>query len=358
MASQVPKVRRFVEAMKRVYGPFDEIPQEDLATWTAPPQPGNAGHKGRYLWTDAFGVVNFVTLYSETQKTRYLDLAKGLVKSVHDVLGRTRDGGSRLPGATDEEPLKGGLRIGKLEDSEPDCDGQYHHYLTLWMYALNRLSIAAKEAVYNDLAIQLAKAIHPRFLVDSHGGQSMVWKISMDMSQPLTGTKGHLDNATGSAIFQLLQSTAKHFSQEDVILEAEIDQYRGMMARDGPLHAATDMLDLGMSLWISHLDADAAWSYELSRDALHIARRTFLQEEIGPLSRSIHQRLAFRDFGACLGAKCYDDDFLTSSADLVVEEWEKVMYKSTPQDLMAITLVMYAGALIPGAFRTGYPDKE
>ena len=40
-------------------------------------------------------------------------LAKNLVRKVHDIQGRTRDGKSRLPGATDENPLGGGLRIGK-----------------------------------------------------------------------------------------------------------------------------------------------------------------------------------------------------------------------------------------------------
>jgi hypothetical protein len=152
---------RFLEAMSGVYGP---LPPGDSSTWEPPPKAG--GFKGRYLWTDAFGVVNFLTLYKETGDDTYLSLAKNLAQKVHDVQGRTRDGKSRLPGATDENPLGGGLRIGKEDATGSDCDGQYHHYLTLWMFALNRLSLAANDPSYNTQAISLAKAIHPRFFVD------------------------------------------------------------------------------------------------------------------------------------------------------------------------------------------------
>lgn len=57
----------------------------------------------------------------------------------------------------------GRLRIGKLMQEGSNSDGQYHHYLTLWMFALNRLSISAKDKEYNRKVITLAKAIHPHF---------------------------------------------------------------------------------------------------------------------------------------------------------------------------------------------------
>ena len=47
-----------------------------------------------------------------------MEQALALVEDVYKVLGRKR-----------------GLRIGE----EPDRDGQYYHYLTKWMYALNQL---------------------------------------------------------------------------------------------------------------------------------------------------------------------------------------------------------------------------
>ena len=69
----------------------------------------------RYLWTDAFGVVLLVSLYEEFGVDSYLDDAENLVADVQRVLGR---------------PL--GIRIGE----EPDRDGQYFHYLAMWLYAL------------------------------------------------------------------------------------------------------------------------------------------------------------------------------------------------------------------------------
>lgn len=112
--------------------------------YTAP----NTGQQSRYLWTDAFGVCNFITLARETGDGRYLDQADALIHDVHETLGRERDGKKRLPHATDAEPLKGmhlslslitshcmyitgGLRIGKVHaEGHPDGDGQYFHYLT------------------------------------------------------------------------------------------------------------------------------------------------------------------------------------------------------------------------------------
>jgi hypothetical protein len=126
------------------------------------PPPLTDGHRGRHLWTDAFGVFNFITLSKETSQPHYLNLAATLVETVHDVLGRTRDLSARLPGATNASPLAGGLRIGKEAAIGTDQDGQYHHYLTLWMMALNRLSIASGDRKYNDQAVHQRETSLPR----------------------------------------------------------------------------------------------------------------------------------------------------------------------------------------------------
>ena len=44
----------------------------------------------RYLWTDAFGLVLYVSLFRETGERRWLDQAKWLVDEVDRVLGRPR----------------------------------------------------------------------------------------------------------------------------------------------------------------------------------------------------------------------------------------------------------------------------
>ena len=73
----------------------------------------------RYTWTDAFGVVLLVSLYAELGKRRFLDEAEWVVSDVDRVLGRPR-----------------GIRIGEA----PDRDGQYFHYLAMWLYALSVLA--------------------------------------------------------------------------------------------------------------------------------------------------------------------------------------------------------------------------
>ncbi|KAK7965099.1 hypothetical protein PG988_010103 [Apiospora saccharicola] len=368
MASQPERLRRFKAAMEKVYGNFD-----DIANWSVPPLPGNSGHRGRYLWTDAFGVVNLVSLHYATGEERYLEAAARLVQAVHDTLGRTRDGSSRLPGASDAEPLKGGLRIGKVDEAGPDGDGQYHHYLTLWMFALSCLAVASEDTRYNYLATQLAEAIHPRFVVQKNDGieepmLSMVWKISNDMSRPLSRSKGHLDDVTGYVIFERLDSVARRFGQqkdEHPFLRAEIERYWSMMTRSRPLQSSADMLDLGMSLWIAQFHSRRGDGADLLRElGTHgnsIARRIFVEQKNRPyslLQKSAGRRLAFRELGACLGIKCYakDDADLVASADTLVEFWEDHVDESTPEDLMAITQVMLAAALIPGAFDLSGPD--
>lgn len=124
----------------------------------------------RYLWTDAFGVVNFLSLAAETGDASYLQQAEGLITggapplpaqprglrraawsppaalqqsrlvtpcelkptcscrcrdrstaaaAVHDTLGRERGGRRRLGGATDAEPTRcaWGRRFGAEEKS-------------------------------------------------------------------------------------------------------------------------------------------------------------------------------------------------------------------------------------------------
>ena len=125
--STMSRLTPFEDAMKSLYGDLDT---PDIQSWSPPTKPGSGGHRGRYLWTDGFGVLNFLTLYREKNDSRYLSFAERLVVTVHDVLGRTRDGSSRLPGASDQNPLGGGLRIGKEEASGSDGDGQYHHCMS------------------------------------------------------------------------------------------------------------------------------------------------------------------------------------------------------------------------------------
>ncbi|KAM7223604.1 hypothetical protein V8F06_001078 [Rhypophila decipiens] len=357
----------FQKATQQVYGPLPvaaDQPAYAYANWNPPSSPGAGGHLGRYLWTDAFGLLNLIALSRELSNPGYLTLAKSLARTVHQILGRTRDQESRLPLATDSSPLKGGLRIGKVDECGSDGDGQYHHYLTLWMFALNRLSLATGEKEWNGMAIELARGIHPYFVFRRENGSTrMVWKVSMDLKKVLVPSEGHLDAATGYVVYSLLKRTAEGFgesSTEEGLLDDEINDYKEiMMAGEGKLSVSADPLDLGMGLWMCHFFCgEEGWARKMGEESLDVARK--LLDEKGPLmKRDASRRLAFREFGTCLGVRCYGmagDDELEGKVRGVLKFWERYLDGETEdlEDLRPISLVMFASALIPGAFRDGY----
>lgn len=150
---------------------------------TTPPRPPR-----RYLWTDAFAVCNYLELFRQTGKAQYHHDALSLMHQVHTVLGQHREDDLRhgwISGLNEQEgeqhPTQGGLRIGKeLNERRPDDrfdenlewirDGQYFHYLTKWMHALNCLARETEDPVYNRWAVDLDKTTHARFTYQPWGG--------------------------------------------------------------------------------------------------------------------------------------------------------------------------------------------
>ncbi|KZT25642.1 hypothetical protein NEOLEDRAFT_1133107 [Neolentinus lepideus HHB14362 ss-1] len=342
-----------LKAMQNVYGHF---PDKHLAeSWTPPPAVG--GHRGRYLWTDAFGVVNLISLSKLTFDSVYITLASRLIETVHDVLGRTRDGLQRLPCATDSEPLKGGLRIGKVDELGPDGDGQYFHYLTVWMFALNRMSKATGERGYNELAVQLAKAVHPRFMVNRDAARPrMYWKMSEDLSRPLVRSEGNLDPIDGYVVYSLLQSAAG-----EPVLQSKIAEYKKILETKWRNYGSSDPLDLGMTLWTSHWfvhDPQEEWARGLTQRAF---RDLWNVKASGYFDAPLAMRLAFRELGTSLGTRCHpiDSDF-EELAHSITSTWESAISEDydDEDDLGPITCVMYVAAAFPGAFGRGFLGHE
>ena len=188
-------------------------------------------HPRRYLWTDAFAVCNYLELYSQTNNKAHLDLALQLVDQVHHVLGKHRGDDPRqgwISGLDaqqgEEHPTVGGLRIGKqLNERKPnepsderlewDQDGQYYHYLTKWMHALNCVSQATRDPAYIRWAIELAKTAHAKFtFAPSYGGRKrMHWKMSIDLSYPLVPSMGQHDPLDGFVTYCELQAAAANY---------------------------------------------------------------------------------------------------------------------------------------------------
>lgn len=367
---------KFIKAMQAIYGQFDSLDTQAAEKWQ-PPETAE-GHKGRYLWTDGFAVMNFITLFRETSDQRYLTFARRLINTVHDVLGRTRDGKARLSKATDEMPLLGGLRIGKHEESGSDGDGQYFHYLTVWMFALNRMAVASGERWYNDQAVSLARAVFPHFVSNSAAARPrMFWKMSMDLSRPLVMSEGNLDPIDGYVTYKLLQETAAE-GGELKMLDHEIAAFGRIVETKWQGYRSDDPLDLGMTLWTAHwFVGKEEWADGLAARALQCLSKSYplffqpprenavlichkteiLVKDEAYFDAPTRYRLAFREFGTCLGIRCAGGDAeLRAVAQKICDTWEGSGYVPEPtvsikgrmQSLLPITAVMYATALYPG----------
>jgi hypothetical protein len=281
----------------------------------------------RYLWTDAFAVCNFLELYRRTNEEKFRDLALRLVDQVHAILGRHRDDDPRsgwLSGLGAEEgrrhPTIGGLRIGKeLNERGPgepfderlewERDGQYYHYLTKWMHALNRLSRATGEAAYNVWALELAKTAHAGFTSLPHRGgrKRMVWKMSIDLGRPLVPSMGQHDPLDGLVTFSQLQATARcEFAGTAAPrLDAEILDLAQLcigrsLATDDPLGIGGLLFDACRMAQLRCLEAFEP--AELLADVLGAARLGLESFAVGnPLRLPAEYRLAFRELGLSIG---------------------------------------------------------
>ncbi len=111
----------------------------------------------RYLWTDAFGVVLLASLYRALAKDDFLDEAEWVAAEVNRVLGRPR-----------------GIRIGE----EPDRDGQYFHYLAMWLYALAVIGRVS----FDQIAPQQISSLFDHLVGagEAHGGSSERKQIGGD----------------------------------------------------------------------------------------------------------------------------------------------------------------------------------
>ncbi|KAF1981585.1 hypothetical protein K402DRAFT_408270 [Aulographum hederae CBS 113979] len=189
---------RAFQAMTHIYHLPDPVTHSNALSWRPPPLCG--GHRGRYLWTDAFATLNLISLAQSTANPSYLLLAMGLILTVHDVLGRKREsvevstfgtsgaaagevGDARYPrleGATDLDPLGGGLRIVQL----------------------------AKVAWVAFAVGETGEHIDQGSGMFAPGRQNtlrLVWKKSCDLKTVVVGGEGVVDPWIGYGVYRLLQ---------------------------------------------------------------------------------------------------------------------------------------------------------
>ena len=286
-------------------------------------------HPKRYLWTDAFAVCNFLELYRQSGNEEFRSLALSLVDQVHTILGHHRDDDSRtgwISGLDEREgrehPTLGGLRIGKdLNERQPndpfdehwewDRDGQYYHYLTKWLHALDCVSRVTVDSTYNLWAIELAKTAHARFTyAPTFGGQKrMYWKMSIDLSRALVPSMGHHDPLDGYVTYHEIQATsARNFAnRERPNLEVEIADMarlcRGKSwATDDPLGIGGLLFDLcrvGQLIVGNGLELTDLFQIlqEASLQSLQVYSRN------NSLGLPARYRLAFRELGLAIGLR-------------------------------------------------------
>lgn len=227
----------------------------------------------RYLWTDAFGVVLLASLYESTKEQKYLDEAFWVVSEVKRVLGRKR-----------------GIRIGE----ESDRDGQYFHYLAIWLYALHVLS--RFDPKYKAEGVALARDIHEPFVIP---GRGVIWKMQEDLSGPYPGYGfGALDAFDGYVSYRLLDEEA---------LAPEIAEMRELVNTIVGELTITQDLGLGMMLWMTQFFAEEDWAVIQRKRSLAMLGRMWMEE--GYFAREPylpHVRIAFANYGVSVGLQAVD----------------------------------------------------
>jgi hypothetical protein len=279
----------------------------------------------RYLWTDAFAVCNELALWRATGEAYHRELALKLVEQVHSVLGRHRPDDLRrgwLSGLAEPEgalhPTRGGLRIGKpLPERPPEApfderlewerDGQYFHYLTRWMHALDQTARATGDARFNAWARELADVAYRAFTRAGAGRRGMVWKLSIDLSRPLVASTGQHDPVDGLITCLQLRATAARLP--DVPHAPALDAALAGFARliEPRSLATADPLGLGGLLVdaarVAQLRAQGDLVDTELLDALLSAAAQGLAhfERHNELYEPAERRLAFRELGLALG---------------------------------------------------------
>jgi len=312
-------------ALRRARDLMDEFARSTGLISAHPPR--------RYLWTDAFALCNYLGLHAHPDLSDpraehdYLDVARELVEQVHRVLGRHREDDSRsgwISGLSESEgekhPTAGGLRIGKpLPERKPgepydrrmewEQDGQYFHYLTRWMHALNRMWRVTGESRYHRWAVELAQATVRGFARADGGGRRLHWKMSINLSRPLVPSTGQHDPLDGYLAVATLRYTAPEdrsavLTPELHLLRQMVEAGRGTWATSDTLGTGGLLIDTYRSLDLrSHEGPGALRKMEsLPEELLDDSLRSVAAVAgSGFRARSAERRLAFRELGLSIG---------------------------------------------------------
>ena len=278
----------------------------------------------RYLWTDAFGLLLLLSLHRRTAEARWLEEAEALAAEVDRVLGRPR-----------------GYRIGE----EADRDGQYFHYLSMWMFALWRFGQVRGE--YQQRAVDLVRQVHEPFVLR---GVGVHWKMLEDLSAPYPGYGlGALDAFDGFMAYSLINA-----SEGGDPLAREIADMRQLIERQyRRLHIDQD-LGLGMMLWMCAWCPEEPWAQPVREQSLktlesmwrpaepdHLGERGYFARH--PQSRQ--ERYAFTNYGVSIGLQAAG---AWPGRVAALHRYFETYRSGDEYDTNAITHVMGCCAHLPG----------
>ena len=314
----------------------------------------------RYLWTDAFAVCNYLGLERATGEPAYMELALKLVDQVHHTLGRHRQDEARtgwISGLEEDvgelHPTRGGLRIGKTlperdqrdefdAQLEWDRDGQYFHYLSKWMHALDQVTRTTGQARFNIWARELGVIAYEAFSYappSGSGPRRMVWKMSIDLTRALVPSMGKHDPLDGYITGLQLAATASALPPVDKspTLDYEIAGFADMVrggdwTTDDPLGLGGLLVDAYRLLQLQQQGAQAQpVLLEKLLDAAITGLHYFARS--GELQQPPKYRLAFRELGLSIGLHA-------------VERMQQLLAKSVEHDTRGQRLQAQISALM------------
>jgi hypothetical protein len=303
---------------------------------------GSEQPRQRYLWTDAFAVCNYLGLARATGEQGFTERALQLVDQVHHTLGRHRDDDHHtgwISGLSAQEgeqhPTRGGLRIGKgLPERAPrepfderlewDRDGQYFHYLSKWMHALDQVTRATQQPRFNTWARELAHSAFEAFTVlpsPAWGPRRMHWKMSIDLTRALVPSMGQHDPLDGYLSNLQLSATAAALPQPEPgpNLEQETREYATMLKRIELVTA--DPLGLGGLLIDAYrlqqlIQQGALPDPQLLNRLLEAALAGLQHYALsGELQLPVQHRLAFRELGLAIGLHALERMYQAADRD-------------------------------------------
>ncbi len=274
----------------------------------------------RYTWTDAFGVILLVSLYAELGEARFLDEAEWVVSDVERVLGRPR-----------------GIRIGQAADR----DGQYFHYLAMWLYALSVL--ARHLPSYRAKGVDLVRQIHRAFVVP---GRGVIWKMQEDLSAPYPGYGfGTLDAFDGYVSYRCLDERA---------LAGEIADMRALIDATAARLTITQDLGLGMMLWLTHFFPREDWAVTQRRRSLAVLDNMWHDDGYFCREPDLPRvKFAFTNYGVSVGLQAVQAmPERVSRLNVFFDRYRS----GDDYDREAITHVMACNSHFPGYLIRGFGD--